>query len=227
LNSTLLKGLIVEGVVAAGKTAMIRDIQLALAEKYPSCTKVFLSKHYTERILEDKKAQRTLTTGEVIAHSDSVLALVKQLARFKSSGKFEAKAGNASIYVVLERFMGSHFANLSALGAWKPNSYDNRHIRELYEALAEFGFSVLVLTIAEDQIAEAIERTRLRRNNNWSDYLDSIGGPVEVGMYFREWQRFLLAFYRSLESACHIRTVEVAPSRDSLTYRRLADEWIR
>src|SRR5262245_48331856 len=102
-----LKGLIVEGVVASGKTTLIQNIQLALAEKSPASTKVFLSEHYTERILEDKKAQRALTVGEVINHADSILAIVRQLAWLKSSSKFEMKTGNASIHVILERLVGS------------------------------------------------------------------------------------------------------------------------
>ncbi|HEY7181610.1 MAG TPA: hypothetical protein VIC84_09335 [Blastocatellia bacterium] len=225
--SAHLKGLIVEGVVASGKTTLIQNIQLALAEKYPACTKVFLSEHYTERVLEDKKAQRALTASEVIEHADSILSIVKQLAWLKSSSKFEMKTGNALIHVILERLVGSHFANLSTLGAWGLNSHDHHRIRDLYAALAELGFTVLILTIAEDRIEETIDRTRTRRNNAWSDYLNSIGDRMDVGRYYREWQQLLLQFYESLNLVCPIRQVEVAPSKDNLQYRHLADEWIR
>jgi thymidylate kinase len=222
-----LKGLIVEGVVAAGKTTVIQEIQLGLAEMRPGCTKVFLSEHYTERVLEDKKAQKTLTAGEVIKHSDSILALAKRLALLKSSSKFKTKTGNASIYMVLERFLGSHFANLSTLGIWNTNSSENQHIRDIYSALAELGFSVLILTIVEDQIAEAIDRTRTYRNSDWLSYLDSIGDSVEVGCYYKNWQHLMLTFYRSLESVCPIHRVEVVPSKDSSLYRQLARIWIQ
>ena len=197
-----LNGLIVEGVVAAGKTTMIREIMSVLAERRHSCTKVFLSEHYTERVLEDKKARKTLTVGKVIEHCDSILAMMKQLALLKSSGKFKTEAGNASIYAVLERFIGSQFANLSTLGVWNPIPSDNHRIRDLYTALAELGFSIVILTVAEDQIAEAIDQTRLHRNDKWTAYLDSIGDSEEVGKHYRDWQRHLRTFYQSLESAC-------------------------
>ncbi len=45
---------IIEGVVGSGKTTLIREMQQLLAIKYPARTKIYISEHYTERVLEDE-----------------------------------------------------------------------------------------------------------------------------------------------------------------------------
>ncbi len=50
-----INGWIIEGVLASGKTTFIKELQHILANKYPATTKVYISEHYTERILEDEK----------------------------------------------------------------------------------------------------------------------------------------------------------------------------
>jgi len=52
---------IIEGVVASGKTTFIKELQHILADRHPARTKICISEHYTERILEDKKANGSLS----------------------------------------------------------------------------------------------------------------------------------------------------------------------
>jgi uridine kinase len=53
-----ISGWIIEGVVASGKTTFIKELQQILANKHPARTKVYISEHYTERVLENEKAKR-------------------------------------------------------------------------------------------------------------------------------------------------------------------------
>jgi type IV secretory pathway ATPase VirB11/archaellum biosynthesis ATPase len=56
-----IAGWIMEGTVASGKTTLIQALQQILIAKYPPRTKIFISEHYTERVLEDQKASGNLT----------------------------------------------------------------------------------------------------------------------------------------------------------------------
>jgi thymidylate kinase len=69
-----MRGLIVEGVTASGKSTLLRLLQRHLADEHPSRTKLFLSEHYTERILEDAKARGTLTFEQALSHMTDVVA---------------------------------------------------------------------------------------------------------------------------------------------------------
>jgi len=56
-----ISGWIIEGVVASGKTTFLQELQQILANRHPARTKICISEHYTERILEDKKANGSLS----------------------------------------------------------------------------------------------------------------------------------------------------------------------
>jgi len=60
-----MRGIIIDGVTASGKTSIIKNLNISLSESKPPMTKFFISEHYTERMLEHLKDDDQLIGGEV------------------------------------------------------------------------------------------------------------------------------------------------------------------
>src|SRR5947209_12604938 len=86
-SSAMMTGLVVEGVVAAGKTTLLGHLQRHLVDLRPACTRLVLSEHYTERVLEDKRATRMLTPDDVLTHAAGVLQLIESLHALSAGSK--------------------------------------------------------------------------------------------------------------------------------------------
>ncbi len=113
----MVTGVVSEGVVASDKTTLLRHLQRHLADSRPACTKLVLSEHYTERVLEDKRADRTLTCNDVLSHATEVLHLIESLHALRGRSKFsESVSPNAEIALLVERWVGTHAANLAGVG---------------------------------------------------------------------------------------------------------------
>jgi|HubBroStandDraft_6_1064221.scaffolds.fasta_scaffold115654_3 hypothetical protein len=196
----MVTGIVVEGVVAAGKTTLLNQLQRRLVEARPSCTKLVLSEHYTERVLEDLKAAGTLTSTEVVAHSSGVLGLIETLNCMKATSKFADNATNASIAVLVERWLGSHVANLAGMHRWEwsPDWPAFREIVRQCARLHQLGFRFLVLQVSFPQLRTRMERTLVHRNDEWRRYIHSQGGLDAAVERYAAWQDALVRFYDAL-----------------------------
>jgi hypothetical protein len=216
-----LRGVIIEGVTAAGKTAVLGLLQARLAAEWPACTKVVLSEHYTERVLEDQKAARTLSYQDALQHSGDIVALLEQLHSWKARGKFSERSGNAEILVLVERFFGSHVANLRlSLGDNLPASTFQGAV-DLYTKIATFGLRVVILTIEPALIPAAVADTLDRRNDAWRAYVTTLGDSDAISAHYQKWQNSLLAFYTGLEDRVSIEVERLSTS--TLAYATISD----
>jgi hypothetical protein len=216
-----LRGVIIEGVTATRKSAVFGLLQARLAAEWPACTKVVLSEHYTERVLEDQKATRTLTYQDAFRHSGDIVALLEQLNSWKARGKFSDRSGNAEILVLVERFFGSHVANLrSSLGDNLPASTFQGAV-DLYTKIATLGLRVVILTIEPSLIPAAVADTLDRRNDAWRAYVNTMGDIDAISAYYQEWQNSLLAFYAGLEVRVPIDVERFSTS--TLAYSAISD----
>jgi hypothetical protein len=196
----MVTGLVVEGVVGTGKTTLLNQLQRRLVEARPSCTKLVLSEHYTERVLEDLKAAGTLTSSEVLAHSSDLLRLIETLYHMKATSKFADNATNASIAVLVERWLGSHVANLAGMERWEwSNDWPAfRAIASQCTRLHQLGFRFLVLQVSRPQLRTRMERTLVHRNDEWRRYIHSQGGLDAAVDRYAAWQEALVRFYDAL-----------------------------
>jgi hypothetical protein len=196
-----IAGWIVEGTVASGKTSLIQALQHICISQHPARTRVFISEHYTERVLEDQKASGCLMTEDALNHAEAIVQELENVAHWKLNSKFRENTGNAIIDATLERFLGSHYSNLVLSDRWAIDAAGESRIAALYQRLANLGFSIVILALSEAIIGEAVATTRQFRNAAWCEYLDAIGDDEQIAAYYVQWQRHLLAFYQR-HSAC-------------------------
>lgn len=222
-----INGWILEGVVASGKTTLITELQKVLATKHSSRTKVYISEHYTERVLEDEKANGILTAQATIDLASHIVEKLESIASWKSGSKFHQNQGNAMIDSILERFLGSHYANLKTLELWDSTSEDEFKIRDIYKRLEELGFSVVILKLPDFLINQAVATTKLYRNAAWSQYLEEIGNDEQVSIYYLNWQNKLFEFYNRISKFIEIKTITVDSIHHRDYYSELANSLVK
>jgi thymidylate kinase len=216
-----MRGIIVEGVTASGKSTILRSLQQRLAIERPTTTKLILSEHYTERVLEDARASHTLTHNKTLQHITELVSTIEQINSWKVNGKFADISGNSEIIVLVERFYGAHVANLESLGVSVPQTI-LQSLATLYDRLASIGMSIAILTVQPELLPAAVADTRGNRNQEWSNYLDSIGDREAINAHFLNWQERLVSFYATLGSHAKITTRSFCTSTRTLP--ALSDE---
>jgi thymidylate kinase len=216
-----MRGLIIEGVTGAGKTTVLKLVQRRLADERPGCSKLILTEHYTERVLENAKAAGTLSYESVLAHIDDVVSQLEHIDGWKTSSKFRDVSGSAEIIALVERFFGTHVANLTVMLGCGLTSEAFRTAERIYGRLATIGIRVAVLALPEAALRVAVEDTRHRRNDAWRAYLDSIGDRGAVEAYHIRWQEQLLEFYARLREVCDIEIITLAAG--SGTYESVSE----
>jgi hypothetical protein len=118
----------------------------------------------------------------------------------KATSKFADNATNASIAVLVERWLGSHVANLAGMERWEWST-DCSAFREIASQCArmhQLGLRFLVLQVSFPQLRSRMERTLVHRNDEWRRYIHSMGGLDAAVERYAAWQEALLRFYDAL-----------------------------
>ena len=89
---------------------------------------------------------------------------MEYIASWKSESKFHHSHGNAMINSLVERFLGSHYANLKTIDLWFPNASNTSRIVDIYHRLELLGFLVVILKLSDSLISQAVGYTRVYRN---------------------------------------------------------------
>jgi hypothetical protein len=203
----VVRGLIIEGVTASGKTTLMKALQRVLLERRPAATKLVLSEHYTDRLLEEPRRRGEMALGDALGLLEDAILGVRALAKLEAGGKFAGRGGDAGVYVLIERFVGSHVAYLARHGV-APSAAEHARIAALYEELAAIGVRTVVLRVPDAVLPGAVLATRTHRSPAWRGFLASHGDDDAIIASFTAWQGALLAFYASLPGRVEI--VDVA-----------------
>ncbi len=164
--------LIVDGIIATGKTSLVAQLQTE-PEFLERPTKLVISEHITERVLEG----RSPTTDDRVALLKTTLSSIESLHRIIQESKFAGLAKYAPC-VILERFHLTHAANDRHLGPYMA----------LDEVLANLNAHLAFLYHSEEALEERIEETRRQRGEHWCTYLDGFGGRQGALDHFRRLQ---------------------------------------
>jgi hypothetical protein len=191
-----MRGCILEGVTASGKSTIFRRIQQRLFEENPAQTKLLYSEHYTERMLEHLLEANELTELAAVEHLKELLQPLRMLSGKKARSKFAARSGNASAIAVMERFLLGHVANMRMQDtrSWRGSKEEDAFVAGLYGAADECCLARIILRCDDDGLAHRILSTREYRNAAWSAHLQMIGGDDRIVEHYRTWQSHLLEF---------------------------------
>jgi hypothetical protein len=219
-----MRGVILEGVTAAGKTRLLGHLQRLLADR-SSNTKVVISEHYTERMLEHRWEAGTLSEDEVLVHLNEVLDVLEPFRRAKSVSKFAGRGGNTTVLVVLERFLLGFFPTLRLLDPrrWELTPRLTADIAKLYERAESYGLRRVVLRIEPAAMRDRVLSTKAHRNQAWGDYLSKIGDEAAIVDHFIRWQDILLETCRTLEDIIQPTFIDVGMGWDDDRYRTVAE----
>lgn len=71
---------------------------------------MFISEHYTQRVLEHGLAVKTLTANRIEVYVDDIVRTLRVYQDMLAKSKFVNKPANADVFVAVERFIFTFLA---------------------------------------------------------------------------------------------------------------------
>lgn len=199
-----MKGIIIEGIVGSGKTSIVKYVRQSLLEEKPNSSVVFLSEHYTQRMLEHLSENNALTPDLVKKHITQIIHTLTQFQNMLEQSKFAQNPRGSEMYVVLERFIITHFLLFNS-----KKGYSKVEIKKHFHVLSDLGFSQIVLTIPKKQIKKRALSTIEHRNKTWNKYLTAKGNELEIERHYIKLQNTLLSCARQYKNQIPTEILEV------------------
>lgn len=169
--------LIIEGVVATGKTSLVNSI-VHHPHWLARPTRAVLSEHYTERVLELTQP----TVDERVRLLEGHLSSICGLYRLWTTYRFKHDL-NLAPAVLLERF---HLTHAAQVGEFSP-------FEHIDEALSELGATLVMLYHSRETLLTSILATEHSRNPMWQRWLRSLGNEKQIEEYFLRLQENTLS----------------------------------
>jgi hypothetical protein len=217
-----MAGIILEGVMGAGKTLLFRALQAWLVENRASNTKLLLSEHYSERVLEARRKAGSLGENDVLAHLATLLQPLNDLERRWLHSGFPSVSGAARVVTVIERFLLGHMVNMKCQEPDRWPAGCTPAIEGLYRQADALGLRTVVLVLPTGQLAERIRSTRMHRNAAWSAFLDSFGSEGVAVAHFERWQAMLLTLVYRLQPIVQPELIDMSDVTRPEDYATLA-----
>lgn len=200
-----MKGIIIDGVAAAGKSVTLQHLQTRIIREKEGSTKFFISEHYTQRVLEDKIHSGQLDAVTLAKHIDGVILGLGEYQEMLAQSKFAHTPSRAEVYVTIERFLLTYFATLPAI----LESYTIAKARHQFEQLASYGITHYLIVLSQKKIRENVAKTLTHRNALWAAHIESKGGLEKVTQEYIAWQEKLLGFAKLFEHYIRIEIIEL------------------
>lgn len=211
-----MKGIILDGVAAAGKSTTLQHLQTRIIKEKAGSTKLFISEHYTQRILEDKLHNGELTAPMLKEHIDTLIKGLVGYQKMLESSKFAASPSRAEAFATIERFLLTFFATVPDIF----KEYTLESAKQQFKQLSNCGLAHYLIVLSPEKIHENVSKTLTHRNEFWTAHIESKGGIEKAIEEYIDWQAKLLDFSRMFEE--EIRT-EVIELKDQ-SYEAIADE---
>jgi len=203
-----MRGIIIDGVAASGKSSILRLFQKKLMESKPNMTKIFLSEHYTERMLEHLKEDGTLNGYHISDHVDKIIGTLNVFQKMLSESKFKDEPRGADAIAILERFILTHFASLEI-----EDTYGIELAKKHFQTLNSMGIIQIALIIPRDKLKDRIISTISYRNDAWKEYLFSKGSEEDIISGYQDWQDRFIRYLNEFKSS--IKTFEIEVKDDN------------
>src|SRR5688572_8187717 len=131
--------ILLEGITAAGKTAVFKQIQALLTEKKPNFSKFYISEHLSQRLLAhvvDPSTKQKMAED----HLTMLMNFIKYLAAMHQQSVFGQRQ-QPIVFIVIERCFLSHLCDHTV-------SLD--FVLHLLHSLAGIHFQQYLLTVPEN-----------------------------------------------------------------------------
>lgn len=193
-----------DGVASSGKTSILKDLHAKILEQYPTSTKLFISEHYTERMLEHLKESGALNGIHVKKHIASIVNNLADFQNMLNQSKFAFNPKSTNTFVTLERFILTH---LTSLPIEKDYSIDEA--RHHFSQLNEMGLGQVVLVVPKENLKERLLSTIKYRNDVWKKHLFSRGNEDEIVLYYLNWQQNFINYADKFKNSIDTLVLDV------------------
>jgi thymidylate kinase len=217
-----MRGIIIDGVVASGKSSIIRYVQRELVELYPQRSKLFLSEHYTERMLEGLRENGQLNGKRTKEHIQSILETFQKYNQMLLNSKFNSENGNAELILVIERFILTHLASLK-----DRRGYSLKEVQEHLLTVKKYNIKQIVLVIPECKLNKRLMSTIRYRNDNWKRYLYSNGNEEQIIETFRQWQNKLINYANSFSNLIDTTIIETKNNNYKQYAKEILEKYLK
>lgn len=199
-----MKGIIIDGVAASGKSTILKNIHSKIIEVKPSMTKFFISEHYTERMLEHLKERGELDGSHIKDHISQIIESIVTYQNMLNNSKFSSNPSGADIFVTLERFLLTHFTSMDIEG-----TYSLKEAESHFDSLNKLGIKQIALVIPESRLKDSIMSTLNYRNDKWKEYLYSKGNEEEIIAHYSNWQSKFLYYIDKFKNHIDTKVIEI------------------
>jgi len=217
-----MRGVIIDGVAASGKSSIIKYLQQELVKTYPQRSKFFLSEHYTERMLEGLKENGHLTAIRVKQHIQNILETLQAYNEMLENSKFKSNPKNAELILVIERFILTHLTSLK-----NRRGYSLNEVQKQFSLAKKLNIRQIVLVIPEKDLKERIMSTIHYRNDDWKEYLYSKGNETQIIKSYQQWQNRLKGYANNFSDFIETRIIEITHTNYEQYAKEILDKYLK
>ena len=173
-----MTGILLEGVVASGKTSVIQAIQQQTLWRNRDC-KLILSEFYTERANEHLRTRNAESYHVLMEKNLRLLEAAHQIE--VTSPQLSSGSGHDMSYM-LERF---HLTNAISYADEQFDVYE-----DIDRQLGRLGCRLVLLVVDEMMIGPRLAEVYRQRSQRWQAYQDRLKSHVgDLGRYYVARQR--------------------------------------
>jgi hypothetical protein len=168
----LFQGLIIEGISGSGKTSVMEKMLVhPCMQQSAALSRIILTEHHTQRVLELKEQQGLLQTSDHIDLLDGITTFLEGMHQKIVSRDWSSPIlDDAGLFFVLERFHLTHVFRFPYM-QW-------HHVESIDRRLLHLGAQHCLLTV---NAAVLEERIFTRASDCWLNYLKRYGNtPSEI-----------------------------------------------
>lgn len=182
----------------------------------PHATKLFISEHYTQRMLEHALENHTLNSQMVKEHIDKLIGCLQLYQSMLNESKFALSPSGAEAFVTIERFLLTFLATHSREFL---KDYSLEKAKAQLNKLGMMNINQYILVLSKDRLRKHLQRTLTHRNDKWIAYLAANGGLDKMVDESMKYQDNLLRLSEVLQQSIPTRIIEIT----GWDYRKIAD----
>ena len=162
----LYQGLILEGISGTGKSAVLESLLAhSHIQNFPALSRLVLTEHHTQRVLEILEQQETLDSTHHISLLEDLLCFIERMqSRTSARGWNESGLQPYDLFFLMERFHLTHVFRFPDMN-WNKVAHIDQRMRKI-------GAVLCLLTVDADILEE---RLFSRQNTCWLNYLKRYG----------------------------------------------------